>query len=83
MTSDRFLRWCARSYAQLRLVLSARDTRERHAIGGDGERLLNAAHAHGRLTLATTYRPRSRDEDVRSVLLKNVLRLRKQITVPS
>jgi hypothetical protein len=55
MTSDRVLRWCARSYAQLLWVLRVRDSRERHAIREDGERLLAAAHAHGRLTLATTW----------------------------
>ena len=55
MTGDRFLRWCARSYAQLLVVLSVRESRERRAIGDDGERLLTAAHAHGRLTLATTW----------------------------
>jgi predicted permease len=55
MTSDRFLRWCARSYAQLLWVLRVRDSRERHAIGEDGERLLKAAHAQGRVTLATTW----------------------------
>jgi DNA-binding PadR family transcriptional regulator len=31
MTSDRFLRWCARSYAQLLWVLRVRDSRERQA----------------------------------------------------
>jgi putative ABC transport system permease protein len=55
MTSDRFLRWCARSYAQLLWVLRVRDSRERHAIREDGERLLRAAHTHGHLTLATTW----------------------------
>jgi predicted permease len=55
MTSDRFLRWCARSYAQLLWVLRVRDSRERHAIREDGERLLKAAHARGRDTLATTW----------------------------
>jgi len=55
MTSDRFLRWCARSYAQLLLVLSVRDSREPHAIREDGERLLNTAHTHGPVTLATTW----------------------------
>ena len=55
MTSDRVLRWCARSYAQLLWVLRVRDSRERHAIREDGERLLKAAHTHGHLTLATTW----------------------------
>ena len=55
MTSDRVLRWCARSYAQLLSVLRVRDSRERHAIREDGERLLTAAHTQGRLTLATTW----------------------------
>jgi putative ABC transport system permease protein len=55
MTSDRLLRWCARSYAQLLWVLRVRDSRERHAIRDDGERLLEAAHLHGPLTLATTW----------------------------
>ena len=55
MTSDRVLRWCARSYAQLLWMLRGRDSRERHAIREDGERLLKAAHAQGRLTLATTW----------------------------
>ena len=55
MTSDRFLRWCARSYAQLLGLLRVRDRQERRAIGDDGERLLEAAHRHGPLTLATTW----------------------------
>ncbi|RPI49662.1 MAG: hypothetical protein EHM55_23230, partial [Acidobacteria bacterium] len=55
MTSDRFLRWCARSYAQLLRVLRVRDSRERHAIREDGERLLNAAHTQGPLALAATW----------------------------
>jgi putative ABC transport system permease protein len=55
MTSDRVLRWCARSYAQLLWVLRVRDRRERQAIREDGERLLTAAHAHGHLTLAATW----------------------------
>jgi putative ABC transport system permease protein len=55
MTGDRVLRWCARSYARLLVVLSGRDSRERQAIGDDGDRLLEAAHAQGRLTLATTW----------------------------
>jgi predicted permease len=55
MTSDRLLRWCARSYAQLLRVLRVRDGRERHAIRKDSERLLKAAHTHGHLTLATTW----------------------------
>ena len=54
MTSDRLLR-CATSYAQLLSVLRARDSRERHAIREDSERLLKAAHTHGHLTLATTW----------------------------
>ena len=44
MTGDRFLRWSARSYAQLLRVLRLRDSQERHAIREDGERLLEAAH---------------------------------------
>jgi putative ABC transport system permease protein len=55
MTSDRLLRWCARSYVQLLWILRVRDSQERHAIREDGERLLNAAHTRGRLTLATTW----------------------------
>jgi putative ABC transport system permease protein len=55
MTFDRLLRWCARSYAQLLLVLRVRDSRERRAMGEDGERMLNAAHARGRVALATTW----------------------------
>ncbi len=55
MTSERLLRWCARSYARLLGVLRARDSRERHAIREDSERLLNAAHTHGHFTLATTW----------------------------
>ena len=55
MTSDRLLRWCALSYAQLLRLLRVRDSRERHAIREDGERLLKAAHTHGGLTLATTW----------------------------
>jgi putative ABC transport system permease protein len=55
MTSDRFLRWCARSYAQFLWVLRVRDSRERHAIREAGERLLEAAHTQGPLTLATTW----------------------------
>ena len=55
MTSDRFLRWCARSYAQLLWILCVRDSRERQAIRDDGERLLEAAHTQGHLTLATTW----------------------------
>ena len=61
MTSDRFLRWCARSYRQLLSVLRVRDRRERYAIGEDGERLLKAAHAQGRLALATTWLSLVRD----------------------
>ena len=55
MTTDRFLRWCARSYAQLLWVLRVRDSQERQTIRDDGKRLLEAAHARGRLTLATTW----------------------------
>ena len=55
MTGDRLLRWCARSYARLLWVLRVRDSRERHAIREDSERLLKAAHTHGPLTLATTW----------------------------
>jgi putative ABC transport system permease protein len=55
MTSDRFLRWCTRSYTQLLWVLRVRDSRERHAIREDGERLLKAVRPHGHLTLATTW----------------------------
>jgi predicted permease len=55
MTGDRFLRWCARSYAHLLGVLRGRDSRDRHAIRDDGERILAAAHSHGRLALATTW----------------------------
>ncbi|HYN06172.1 MAG TPA: ABC transporter permease [Vicinamibacterales bacterium] len=55
MTIDRLVRLCARSYAQLLLALRVRDSRERRAMGEDGERMLNAAHARGRVTLATTW----------------------------
>lgn len=55
MTNDRFLRWCARSYIQLLRVLRVRDRGERHAIGADGERLLEAARARGPVPLATTW----------------------------
>jgi predicted permease len=55
MTINRLLRWCARSYAQLLVVLGVRDSRERRAMGEDGERMLNAAHARGRVALATTW----------------------------
>ena len=55
MTTDRFLRWCARSYAQLLWVLRVRDNQERQAIRDDGERLLEAAQTQGPLTLATTW----------------------------
>ena len=55
MTSDRVLRWCARSYAQLLWILRLRDSHERQAIRDDGERLLEAAHIQGHLTLATTW----------------------------
>ena len=55
MTSDRVLRWCARSYARLLWVLRVRDRRERQAIREDGERLLEAAHAQGPVALATTW----------------------------
>ncbi len=55
MTIDRLLRVCARSYAQLLVVLRVRDSRERRAMGEDGERMLTAAHARGRVTLATTW----------------------------
>ena len=55
MTTDRFLRWCARSYAQLLWVLRVRDSQERQAIRDDGERLLEAARAQGPVTLATTW----------------------------
>jgi putative ABC transport system permease protein len=61
MTSDRLLRWCARSYAQLLWVLRVRDRHERHAIREDSERLLEAAHAHGHLTLAATWLALVRD----------------------
>ncbi len=55
MTSDRFLRWCARSYAQCLWVLRARDSRERRAIREDGERLLAAANTHGRAALMSMW----------------------------
>jgi putative ABC transport system permease protein len=55
MTSDRFLRWSARSYSQLLRVLRVRDSRERHAIREDGERLLEAAHTRGPVMLAATW----------------------------
>ena len=55
MTGDRVLRWCARSYARLLWVLRVRDRCDRLAIGDDGERLLEAAHARGPLALATTW----------------------------
>ena len=55
MTSPRVLRWCASSYARLLWVLRVRDRQEREAIRDDGERLLEAAHSHGHLTLATTW----------------------------
>jgi hypothetical protein len=58
MTSDRLLRWCARSYAQLLWVLRVRDSRDRHAIREDSARLLEAAHTHGHFTLAMTWFPR-------------------------
>ena len=55
MTSHRLLRWCVRTYTRLLWVLQVRDSRERHAIREDSERLLEAAHTHGPLTLATTW----------------------------
>ena len=55
MTSDRLLRWCARSYAQLLRILRLRDERERLALRADGERLLHEAHAHGNVSLARTW----------------------------
>ena len=55
MRSGRFLQWCARSYARLLWLLRVRDSRERHAIREDGERLLEAAHTLGPLALATTW----------------------------
>jgi putative ABC transport system permease protein len=55
MTSDRFLRWCTRSYTQLLWALRVRDRRERHVIGADSARLLEAAHTRGRLTLGKTW----------------------------
>ena len=55
MTGDRFLRWCARSYTQFLVVLSVRDGQERRAVGEDGERMLQAAHAYGPITLVTTW----------------------------
>ena len=55
MILDRLLQWCARSYAQLLVVLRVRDRRERRAMSEDGERMLNAAHARGRAALATTW----------------------------
>ena len=55
MTGDRFLRWSVKSYARLLWVLRVRDSRERRAIRDDGERLLEAAHTQGHLTLATTW----------------------------
>ena len=55
MKNDRVLRWCARSYGQLLWLLRVRDRRERQAIRDDGERLLEAAHTQGHLTLATTW----------------------------
>ena len=36
-------------------MLRVRGSRERHAILEDSERLLKTAHAHGPLTLATTW----------------------------
>jgi len=55
MTSDRFWRWCAKSYPRLLWVLRVRDSRERQAIRDDGARLLEAARNQGPLTLATTW----------------------------
>jgi putative ABC transport system permease protein len=55
MKGDHLLRWCARSYAYLLSVLGARDSRERHAIREDSERMLQAAHTHGPLSLSTTW----------------------------
>jgi putative ABC transport system permease protein len=55
MTGETFLRWSARSYAQLLRLLRGRDGRERQAIRDDGERLLQAAHTQGTLTVATTW----------------------------
>src|SRR6185503_11698936 len=55
MTGDRFLRWCARSYAHLLSILRVRDSRERLAIREDGERLLEAARTRGPFTLAATW----------------------------
>jgi len=51
MTSDRVLRWCARSYAQLLWILRLRDNHERQAIRDDGERLLEA----GQVARATRF----------------------------
>jgi putative ABC transport system permease protein len=55
MTLDRLVRWCVRSYARLLPVLRVRDSQERRVMGDDGERLLNAAHARGRLAVASTW----------------------------
>jgi putative ABC transport system permease protein len=55
MTSDRFWRWCAKSYARLLWVLRVRDSLEREAIRDDGARLLEAARHQGPVTLATTW----------------------------
>jgi predicted permease len=55
MKSDRVLHWCTRRYAQLLWLLRVRDSRERHAIRDDGERLLTAAHAQGPVAFATTW----------------------------
>ena len=55
MTSNRLLRWCARSYAQLLWRLGVRDGGERRAIREDTERLLASAHTRGHMTLATTW----------------------------
>jgi predicted permease len=55
MTINRLSRWCAGIYTRLLVVLRGRDRRERRAIGHDGKRLLDAAHARGPIALATTW----------------------------
>lgn len=49
------LRWCTRSYARLLALLRRRDGRERHAMRGDGEQLLEGAHARGTVSLVATW----------------------------
>lgn len=55
MRGNRVLHWCTRSYARLLCLLRRRDSRERHAIREDGERLLAAAQAHGPGAMVATW----------------------------